>query len=233
MGVDLSLLPFDAEHPGLAFSHSILQLERRRELWPLIEAMELDIVPNGFTSFLGRQANGEHGYGETIKTPYGTPLKYTRVGKLVSIAHHDAVRDNPKNRAVWAYLMELPIDTKVALYWGRNFKRPAQWKCRKKARSQMAATDFDYEMAMALRRSHCDRKGKEHECVGEVTIKRGCVYTDCQLCGKGQQFPGWDSRVADMLRVVFNSAGIDWDRLELDAKVDSIRSFNEQDNLRQ
>ena len=46
-------------------------------------------------------------------------------------------------------------------------------------------TELSFEMAQTLRRSHCDRRGQEHECVGVVTIKRGEVCLDCPLCGKG------------------------------------------------
>ncbi len=117
MGVDLTLLPFDADRANLSFSHSVLGIERRRELWDLILEMEIDVVPNGFTSYLSRLENGETGYGETMETPYGEPLKYTKAERLVSLAHHEEVRNNFKNRAVWAYLMELPPETKIALYW--------------------------------------------------------------------------------------------------------------------
>jgi hypothetical protein len=92
----------------------------------------------------------------------------------------------------------------------------------------MAATDFDYEMAMALRRSHCDRKGNEHECVGTVTIKRGCVALDCQLCGSAESIPGYDNRIADKLRVIFDAGGMDWESLAMDVRVRAIRAYRAQ-----
>lgn len=85
--------------------------------------------------------------------------------------------------------------------------------------------DAQYEMAMALRKSHCDRDGKEHECVGEVTIKRGEVCLNCPLCGTGEHIDGWDALAARQLENVFHAAGIDWNSLTLDRRVDAIRAL--------
>ena len=63
MGLDLALLPFDCDTPSLAFSHTILQCERRRELWPLVEDLPSEKVPRGFTCYLALLPNGEAGYG--------------------------------------------------------------------------------------------------------------------------------------------------------------------------
>ncbi len=123
MGVDLTMLPLDCdreadEHgPALQFSRSVLGVERRRELWPLIEKLEQDEVSSSFSSFMGTGQDGEHGYGNTTETPYGNPLKWARAGDLAKLATNQAVTNDAKNRAVWAYLSALEPDTKVALYW--------------------------------------------------------------------------------------------------------------------
>lgn len=85
---------------------------------------------------------------------------------------------------------------------------------------------FDFDMAQALRRSHCDMRDRpEHECVGTVTIKRGEVCLSCPLCGTGEQIQDWDSAAAEQLKAVFRAAGLDWDALDMRAKCNAIRAF--------
>lgn len=89
----------------------------------------------------------------------------------------------------------------------------------------MAAT---FEMAQALRKSHCDKKDQpNHECVGEVTIKRGQVCLACQLCGTGEEIPGWSNPHAKILSQVFESAGICWDALDLNSKRMAVVKFRQ------
>lgn len=117
MGVDLRLLPFDADF----FSHTVLDCERRHELWPAIEKVETRNgrdVPDNFQSFIGRSDRFDGTcYGTTIRTAYGENLKYVLVSDLLPLASHGAVQDNEKNRAIWTYLSQLKPETKVALYW--------------------------------------------------------------------------------------------------------------------
>lgn len=117
MGVDLRMLPFDAEG-AVNFSHTVLDIARRRELWEPISEIELQFgrdVPENFISFLC--VDGEGHYGLTLKTAYGVALKYVPIGYLKALKNHPCVTDNHKNRAVWAYLEQLSDATKVALYW--------------------------------------------------------------------------------------------------------------------
>lgn len=37
--------------------------------------------------------------------------------------------------------------------------------------------------AETFRRSHCERKGQEHVCVGVITIHPGVCMLDCTRCG--------------------------------------------------
>lgn len=120
MGVDLALLPFDGElSDDVAFSHTVLDCFRRRELWEHIEALPDEPVPARFDTYLSHDDAWDEGthYGNTQRTPYDTPVRCVRVADLLPLRHHQGVQDNPKNRAVWAYLAELPPDTRVALYW--------------------------------------------------------------------------------------------------------------------
>lgn len=117
MGMDLCLLPFDSDF----FSHTILDCERRWELWKPITAIESRIgrdVPDNFQSYKARDEEaGKSCYGKTLRTPYGDNLKYVLVSDLTALSGHASVQDNPKNRAIWAYLEKLAPDTKVALFW--------------------------------------------------------------------------------------------------------------------
>lgn len=84
-----------------------------------------------------------------------------------------------------------------------------------------------FEMAQALRRTHCDRQDAEHECVGEVTIKRGEVCLSCTICGSGEHIPGWSSSISDLLREVFRAAGVEWDSLHMEAKLAAILEYEQ------
>ena len=116
MGLDLYLLPFDCDLPVLAFSHTVLDCCRRRDLFEALMKIEKEIgkpVPDGFQTHIGC----ESGYGTTINTPYGEPLHYATCADLRKVRSHEGVQDNTKNTAIWMYLLALDPDTKVALYW--------------------------------------------------------------------------------------------------------------------
>lgn len=118
MGLDLTLLPFEADYGDWGFSHSVLNLERRGELLDEILELRAHPVPLNFGTFLCRDdAYEEPHYGNTQETPYGEPLQWVRVTSLRDLSERRGVIDNCQNRAVWAYLKELPNDAKVALYW--------------------------------------------------------------------------------------------------------------------
>lgn len=118
MGLDLTLLPFDCDQGNFCFSHTMLDCERRRDLFEAIMKMLKETpVPDGFMSFRGRTQEGDTSYGVTTTTPYGAPLGWVPAGDLVNLGVHIGVLDNHLNRAIWAYLRELPKETKVALFW--------------------------------------------------------------------------------------------------------------------
>lgn len=119
MGLDLKLLPFDADHATIAFSHTVLNCERRRALFEcLLDNLNALPVPEEFRSYLSTDQDfEEHHYGVTTVTPYGEPLTWVEVEALLSYGDHVDVKGNYLNRAIWAYLGCLPPRTKVALYW--------------------------------------------------------------------------------------------------------------------
>ena len=115
MGVDLNLLPLISKDYWAA--HSILVLERRRGLWPLVEGLASKPIPQPLYGHYGRDANGETRYGTVDVDPYGSPLRYTTAGELMKIVEHESVQDNWLNQAVWAYLARMPMDWPIVLYW--------------------------------------------------------------------------------------------------------------------
>lgn len=115
MGLDLYLLPFDE---GSVFSHTLLSCERRRDLFEVIMGRLSETpVPDTFYTYLSREDDQDSHYGITTETPYGEPLGWVLASRLLEFAAHEGVRDNFTNRAIWAYLAELPSKTRVALYW--------------------------------------------------------------------------------------------------------------------
>lgn len=120
MGLDLKLLPFQAESEFVSFSHTILDCFRRRDLFEKIQGLPSEPVPENFQSYLSRDHEDGYEdthYGKTTHTPYGERLTWVYATDLVRLADHPDVLDNHWNRAIWRFLMELPNGTKVALFW--------------------------------------------------------------------------------------------------------------------
>jgi hypothetical protein len=115
MGVDLTLLPLMS--PDFWCSHDVIEVERRRELWPEIEKLEQHHAPGPLRCFLARDKDGETCYGNVKKTPYGDRLMWTTPRRLLTLKDHEAVQDNWRNRAVWSYLASMPPEWPVVLYW--------------------------------------------------------------------------------------------------------------------
>lgn len=119
MGVDVRLLPLIEKDFWTA--HDQLGLERRQELWPLIEALPSRPLPEPLCCFLSQIPDGlgkeRSGYGEIDTDSYGAPLRYVTVSDLLTLLNHPAVKDNWKNRAVWASLSEMPADWPIVIFW--------------------------------------------------------------------------------------------------------------------
>ncbi len=75
MGVDLKLLPLIGKDCFAA--HDIIRLERRSELWPMIEKLPKTPIPGKLSCYLDRQPNGEPGYRRRLlQQPLG--VDYSR-----------------------------------------------------------------------------------------------------------------------------------------------------------
>lgn len=118
MGLDLKLLPFDFENKFISYSHTILDCERRSNLFEIIKRLPYSLCPECFISYLGHNDDVQvECYGKTIEDKYGNALTYVFAENLVAFEDHQDVSDNHQNRAIWAYLRNLPSKTKVALFW--------------------------------------------------------------------------------------------------------------------
>lgn len=116
MGLDLRLLPFDAEMFRLSYSHTVLSCEREYELFDAIIKVERQqgrVVPANFSTFVSRDDKYEEThYGNTQETPYGEKVRELEVESLLVFEPK-----HWKNKAIWVYLRELQPRTKVALFW--------------------------------------------------------------------------------------------------------------------
>ena len=115
MSVDLTLLPVLTKDFWVC--HDQLRLNSRRALWPEID--KLPQIPIGkITCFFARnKETGETEYGELTEDPYGGYLKWTTVEALLTLKDHQRIQDNWQNRAIWAWLSEMPKDWQIVLYW--------------------------------------------------------------------------------------------------------------------
>lgn len=115
MGMDLSLLPYEADHAdGFSFSHSILRTHGNYALFAEIKRIKAYDVSEQFSSYMCHQGDSEEThYGITTMDPYGDHLKYVTVGELLKAFHAYAEYNEP----ALMYLRALPDATKVALMW--------------------------------------------------------------------------------------------------------------------
>src|SRR5260221_3049115 len=105
MGVDLRLLPFDCDQSDFIYSQTVLSCNRFWVLFHEIEKLPSHEIVGEFRSFCGRIPDSA--YDPTKETPYGTKLRYTTVQDLLSIDRY-LVNDSYVNKAIWAYLAEVP-----------------------------------------------------------------------------------------------------------------------------
>jgi len=118
MGVDLDLLPVEGGDSHWGFSNTVLRCTRSelfREIHTVQERKGIT-VPESFSSYASRDDKYEEPhYGETQEDCYGDQIESLDVRELLKFK--EQAQACPQNRAVWAYLAELPPRTKVALFW--------------------------------------------------------------------------------------------------------------------
>lgn len=112
MSVFLRLIPFGRENDSLTFSHNFFNCDKDYYLFEQLKQISTFPVPPNFESFFDNE-NG-YDYGVITKTPYDEALTYALVKDLLECKPHSEAQTN---KAIWAYLKQLPPQTKVALYW--------------------------------------------------------------------------------------------------------------------
>lgn len=116
MGLLLTLLPFDADCEGIAYSHTMLPMDQGEHLTTLLK-LSARPVPEHFSSYMRREGGEGSRYGITTKTPYGEPLEYVTAREFLNVCAALDMGDGHRTHASLAYLKELDPNTKVALYW--------------------------------------------------------------------------------------------------------------------
>lgn len=120
MGVDLRwLVPNYPKQRDGSFGWlclTMIDLTRRRDLWEPIADLPSEPAPK-VTGYCAALPDGESGWGEIIKDAYGEKLRFTTAGNLAGLSEMEAVKDNPLNRAAFAYVANLPSDWPIVLYW--------------------------------------------------------------------------------------------------------------------
>lgn len=130
--MELRLLPleYDAPDAGEGFSHTVLScwgasagVAGVPELFTAILDMSLrgtaTDVPPGFKSYvsIGPAGTFPPHYGVTAFTRFGRQVKCLTAAQLCTFADDPGVTNHHRNRAVWAYLAQLPPLTRIALFW--------------------------------------------------------------------------------------------------------------------
>ena len=81
-------------------------------------------------------------------------------------------------------------------------------------------TDEDkalFQAAMALHKRYCERRDTMHECVGQMSVKRGEVCLDCPLCGNGEHHP-WRPSLVHQAESIFAAAGVRFQSLNVECQ---------------
>lgn len=123
MGLNLKLLPSYEIKVGEEFSVDVLTMERDDKLFQLISDIEnlkgIQVTEGGINSYVGLDEDGpweEYCYSKTELTAYGGPMKSLLASELQEL--FTTYQTNIyRNKAVFAYIKELPKELPVYLYW--------------------------------------------------------------------------------------------------------------------
>lgn len=89
-------------------------------------------------------------------------------------------------------------------------------------------TDQDdlFRDAMNVHARYCDRKDRQHQCVGQATLKRGEVILDCALCGKGEHHP-WSPQLVQQAEDILAAAGLNFHMLHREGQSAVLNKINQ------
>lgn len=120
MSLQLTICP--SAFKGRESTYSLLAFTmRNNELNPiklLDETRGRDVGKQGvWTHFAdGKTEDDERIYGPTFETPYGKPIRNVLCGELVETMEKMNIQ-GWNDKAIYAYLKELPDDLEIWLYW--------------------------------------------------------------------------------------------------------------------
>ena len=113
MSLHLTLLPIGGINELITSIHNFLACERDNYLFERIMQIVASPVPPDFKGFYSTE-NCDYVYGNVTKDAYDTELTYVLVKDLLKLKPHP---ESQTNKAIWAYLKQLPPNGKIALYW--------------------------------------------------------------------------------------------------------------------
>lgn len=121
MGLGLSLLPIFVPGSSKEVSNDIISLERDDDLFEFIKELAnkdgVDVPRGGISSYLGEQKGFEGTcYGTTEFNKEGKRLKSLVAGEL-TVLFSEYVTESWQNKAVFAYVKELPPNWPIYLFW--------------------------------------------------------------------------------------------------------------------
>jgi len=118
MGMYLRLLPQYSYNAD--FAHDILECDRDCEMFGIISEAEKQngrqVPRRGINSFSGMGEGDEPCYGKTLETPYGDEMNSVQAKKLKEVLA-TYKPEGWRNKAVIAFLNELPDELEIWLYW--------------------------------------------------------------------------------------------------------------------
>lgn len=107
MGLDLTLLPYDRD-----FSRHVLSMERNYTLFDQIKKLESMRLEKPIYSYVA--GDDEDPCSEISEDKYGEPIRFVYAGDLAKLEEAEI----DINKACLAFIKCLPMNHKVALYWG-------------------------------------------------------------------------------------------------------------------
>jgi len=124
MGLDLSLLPALSPSPISDSAHDLLDCHREETMFDIIETVSqkygIELAEDEeLWTYEGSDPDGNYEepcYAPTYEDKYGNRLRAVLAGRL-SKALAICETESWKNRAIIAYINELPDELRVWIYW--------------------------------------------------------------------------------------------------------------------
>jgi hypothetical protein len=115
MSVSLKILP--EETPNSSVSFNVIDFNVGHENIGLLNKLKgILISKNGIECYCSQNTNGDVFFGSTICDGFQKQIRYVTVKQFLNALKYYKP-DNYTNRAVIAYLKELPKELRLFLYW--------------------------------------------------------------------------------------------------------------------